>query len=123
MNWHKVNLSDGYERDQNILDGYSFDTLLLEITCNLKEINRETVREQFMESLNNNIHSAREIFESNLDAIVEKAIAERNKLSNSLTIKTKSNGYYKNEYLWNSKVSKKRSQNSVYTLAGRGRYG
>ena len=78
MNWHKVNLSDGYERDQNILDGYSFDTLLLEITCNLKEINRETVRGQFMESLNNNIQSAKEVFESNLDAIVEKAIEERN---------------------------------------------
>ena len=78
MNWSNVNLNDEWEREQSILDAYSFDTLLLEIHCNVKDINTETVRAQFMESLNSSIHSAKEVFEANLEAIVNKAIEERN---------------------------------------------
>ncbi|MFT6879124.1 MAG: hypothetical protein ACJARG_000048 [Arcticibacterium sp.] len=74
MDWKNVDLENGYERDQCILDPYSFDTLLLEVSCNVKEINRETVRKQFEEILNSKIISAREVFENNLDNIVESAI-------------------------------------------------
>lgn len=44
MDWKNVDLDDGYERDQNILDPYDFDTLLLEISCNVRDINPETIR-------------------------------------------------------------------------------
>jgi ribosomal protein S18 acetylase RimI-like enzyme len=57
MNWKNVNLQDGYERDQNILEPYSFDTLLLECHCNIpmQNVNRETVKQQFETELNNKI--------------------------------------------------------------------
>ena len=77
MNWNNVNLNSDYERSQNILDGYSFDILLLEINCNIKNINKDTIKQQFEESLKMKIDSAREIFVANLDNIVKQAIKER----------------------------------------------
>lgn len=76
MNWRNVNLKDGYEREQDFLDGYSFDTLLLEIQCNLKEINRKTVEEHFLEVLRYKIDDAKEIFYNNIDNIVLQAKEE-----------------------------------------------
>lgn len=78
MNWNNVDLTNGYERDQNILDSYSFDTLLLEISCNVVSIDENSVRKQFEDSLNSNINSAREVFEANLKNIVLQAKKERN---------------------------------------------
>ena len=78
MNWENVNLKDGYERDQNILDPYSFDTLLLEISCNLKEINPQTVTNLFETELRNKMRSAREVFYANAKNIIEQANKERN---------------------------------------------
>ena len=77
MNWKNVDLTDGYERERDFLDGYSFNTLLLEIQCNLKEINRKTVEEQFLEVLNSRINDAKEIFYNNIDNIVAQAKKER----------------------------------------------
>ncbi len=77
MNWKNVDLTDGYEREQDFLDGYSFDTLLLEIQCNLKEINRKTVEEQFLTVLRYKIDDAKEIFYNNIDNIVAQAKKER----------------------------------------------
>ena len=77
MNWKNVNLKDGYEREQNFLDGYNFDVLLLEIQCNLKEINRQTVETQFLEVLNSRIDDAKEIFYNNINNIVAQAKKER----------------------------------------------
>ncbi len=77
MNWNNINLTDGYERDQNIIDPLSFDALLLEIGCNLREINAQTVKEQFETDLQSRIQSAREVFGLNLKNIVEQAQKER----------------------------------------------
>lgn len=78
MNWNNINLKDNFERNQNIIDPLSFDTLLLEISCNIKEINKETVLKQFETDLQNRIISAREIILSNLDNIVKDAQEYRN---------------------------------------------
>lgn len=78
MDWNNVDLNNGYERDQNILDPYSFDTLLLEISCNVKEVTAKTVRQQFETSLQSKINCAREVFEANLANIVAEAIKEKN---------------------------------------------
>lgn len=78
MDWNNVDLNS-HEREANILDPYSFDTLLLEVNCNLREINHETVKAQFMESLNSKIQSAKEVFAANLDNIVKEAQTERAK--------------------------------------------
>ena len=76
MDWNNVDLNSS-EREAAILDGYSFDTLLLEVQCNVREISNETVRKQFMESLNSKIQSAKDVFNSNIDNIVKQAREER----------------------------------------------
>lgn len=79
MNWENVDLSDGYERDQNFLDPYSFDTLLLEISCNIPndKISRESVLKQVHENIQNRVEEAYRIIENNLDNIVEQARKEK----------------------------------------------
>ena len=55
MDYLNIDLNSDYERNTDILDGYNLDTLFLEISCNLTEINEETVKKQFYESLNSKI--------------------------------------------------------------------
>lgn len=73
MDWNNVDLKNDYECGREILTGYIFETLLLEISCNLRVINKETVRKQFETELQNRIREAREIFEANLTNIVKEA--------------------------------------------------
>ena len=77
MDYLNINLNNDHERNTNILDGYNLDTLFLEISCNLREINEETVKKQFYESLNSKIQSAKDIFNANLQNIVKYAQEER----------------------------------------------
>lgn len=78
MNWQNVKLNDSYEVDQNLLDPYNFNTLLLEISCNINdsEINENTVREQAMLSIWQKYESAIDILHDNLQNITAKAIAD-----------------------------------------------
>ena len=78
MDWNNVDLKNDYERDQDFLTGYSFDTLLLEISCNLRDINEKTVRDHCYNELNNRIREAKEIFEANLNNIIKDAKEYRN---------------------------------------------
>ena len=75
MNWNNVNLKSAYERDQNILDGYSFDILLLEISTNIRDenINEATITAQFEQVLKSKIQCAREVFTANLQNILKEA--------------------------------------------------
>ena len=77
MNYSNIDFNSDYERNSNILDGYDFETLFLEISCNLTEINEETVKQQFYESLNSKIQSAKDVFNANLKNIVKYAQEER----------------------------------------------
>lgn len=77
MNWKNVNLKDSYERSQNIIDPLSFETLLLEVECNIREINAETIRAQFEGDLKSRIKSAREVFNNNLSNILKEAQEHR----------------------------------------------
>ena len=77
MDYLNIDLNSDYERNADILDGYNLDTLFLEISCNLREINEETVKKQFYESLNYKIQSAEDIFNANLKNIVKYALEER----------------------------------------------
>ena len=77
MDYLNINLNNDHERNTNILDGYGLETLFLEISCNVKEINEETVKAQFYESLNSKIQSTKDIFNANLQNIVKYAQAER----------------------------------------------
>ena len=77
--WKNINLDSGYERDLDILDSYDFATLLLEVECNLREINKETVSKHFEAILKEKVRSAREVFNNNLNNIVKNAVESRNK--------------------------------------------
>lgn len=78
MNWKNIDLNSSYERDQPIIDALSSDTLLLEISCNIKDITRESITKQFETDLQSRIESAREVFNNNLDNILAKALQEKN---------------------------------------------
>ncbi len=77
MNWNNIDLNDGYERNQNLIEPLSFDTLLLEVGCNLRNINPVSVTAQFEEDLQIRIDEAREVFAANLANIIKKAKQER----------------------------------------------
>ena len=77
MDYFNIDLKSDYERNSDILDAYNLDTLFLEISCNLREINEETVKKQFYESLNSKIQCAKDIFNANLQNIVKYAQEER----------------------------------------------
>lgn len=77
MDWNNVDLDSPFEKSLPMLDAYTFEQLLLEVSCNLRVINEETVTAQFMESLNSKIESAKEVFKANLKNIVENAQTER----------------------------------------------
>jgi len=72
IDWTNINLNSS-ERSLDILDNLSFDDFLLEIDCNIKDINEKTVREEFEVELQNRIRSAKKVFEYNLRNIVKFA--------------------------------------------------
>jgi len=75
MTWNNVNMNSDYEKEQNIVDPYNFNALLLEIQCNIKKenITKENIIKQFNESLRNNLDSAKEVMESNIENIIKEA--------------------------------------------------
>lgn len=77
MNWNSIDLNSPFERSQNILDGYSSETLLLEIECNLPIINKETVKAQALKELRNKYETAISILYANLDNITDAALKAR----------------------------------------------
>jgi hypothetical protein len=77
MNWNNVNLDSPYERSQNLLDPYDFETLLLEVASNLPTITKETVRAQALISIKAKYKTALEILEANLDNLTKEAQRER----------------------------------------------
>lgn len=79
MDWNKVDLNSSYERSQSLISSLSFDEFLLEIECNIREIDHSTVIEEFRKRLQEIVDEAEEIFESNLVNIVEEAQKRRSK--------------------------------------------
>lgn len=77
MDWNNIDLDSNYERDQNIIDPLNFDTLLLEVGCNIKDITKEAITKQFEDDLQNRITSAREVFALNLENIQKEAKSYR----------------------------------------------
>jgi len=71
IDWSNIDLNSPYERNQNILDPYDFDTLLLEINCNLGDkANKESVEKHFNAILKAKMNEAKEIFRDNLDNVL-----------------------------------------------------
>lgn len=77
IDWRNIALDDNFERSLNIIEPLSFSTLLLEIKCNIKEINCVTIREQFAADLQQRADEAWEVFDANLINIEQTAKRER----------------------------------------------
>ena len=79
MNWNKIDLNSPFESSQPILDAYDCNTLLLEVECNVRDINTDTVRKQAMVSIKAKYNTAIEILEANLENLTAHAQKERAK--------------------------------------------
>ena len=75
IDWSNVDLTT--QAHEKILDSYSFEQLLLEVECNLREINEKTITAQFNFELDIRIETAKQIFKSNLDNITTHATKQR----------------------------------------------
>lgn len=71
MDWNNMDMESPYERDQNILDNYTFSDLILEMECNAKELTLEALESQFNETLKLHVNSAKEVFEANKENILK----------------------------------------------------
>jgi len=75
--WDNIDLNS-HEVESNIVDSYSFKTLLLEVECNVPQINKKSIESQFLESLNSITSEARLVFYANLDNILNESLKRRN---------------------------------------------
>jgi len=78
MDWKNVNLESAYESSRNILEPISFDDLLLVMSCNVRNISKDTLMKEFTEMLAAKVTEAEEIFMNNAESILKKAIEIRN---------------------------------------------
>ena len=78
-NWSNIDLSSAYERNLNILEPYDFETLLLELSCNIKtsELTEEAILRQFNESLDSKVQLAKEIIKDNLKNVLKYELDQR----------------------------------------------
>lgn len=77
MNWNNIDLNS-HEVESNIVDSYSFATLLLEVECNCREITKDAIKHQFLDSLQANTNAAKAVFYANLDNILKESLKRRN---------------------------------------------
>lgn len=79
MNWKNVNLDDAYEAGRNLLENYTFETLLLEVHCNLKteQLNATEIKTHARKMLFDKYQESLEILNDNIDNIVTKANKDR----------------------------------------------
>jgi hypothetical protein len=73
IDWNNIDLTDSYEASRNLIEGMTFDTLLLEINCNLPNITLEAVEAQFEADLKSRVREARDIFRMNKVSITRHA--------------------------------------------------
>ena len=71
MNWKNVNLKN--ESEAEFLDGYTFDQLLLEISCNFKkeELTEEQVLKFAFSEIDLKVRLAKDILKDNISNIIE----------------------------------------------------
>lgn len=61
----------------NLLDGLTFDELLLTVRCNCREVTPEAVRREFTEILKMRLEDASFLLDRNVDEIVRMVREER----------------------------------------------
>ena len=69
----KWRLGDDVGRNDSLLDGITFDDIILAAHCNCKEITPEEVRREFRELLEIRMADAEFLLENNMDEIIAEA--------------------------------------------------
>ena len=77
--WNNIDLNSPSQSNLNLLEPYTFDTLLLEIHCNVRYINTDSVKAQAVASIKAKYLESLEILEANLNNITKHAKKERAK--------------------------------------------
>ena len=70
IDWNNIDLDSEYECSRNLIENLTFDALLLEINCNIKDITEETVNAKFWADVKSRVDEAWEIFQKNRANIV-----------------------------------------------------
>ncbi len=73
MEERKWILGDNLAACDNLLDGITFDDVILAVHCNWRVISRETVTKQFFEILEQRLLDMNELLNRNIDKIAEEA--------------------------------------------------
>lgn len=77
IDWEKIDFESSFQRSLNLIEPLTFETLLLEVDCNIPEITKGAIILQFKEDLSSRIEEAWEIFGANLDSIHSAAKQKR----------------------------------------------
>ena len=79
MDWKNIDLENGYEKSQNLMENYTFEQLLLEVYCNFKEeeIDEISIFEHAEGVLKAKYEEAIEVLNYNLVNITNHAKNER----------------------------------------------
>ena len=79
MDWKNIDLENGYEKSQNLMENYTFEDLLLEIYCNFKEeeIDEVSIFDYAKSVFKMKYEEAIEILNDNLVNITNHAKNER----------------------------------------------
>lgn len=73
MEERKWILGDDLAACDNLLDGITFEDVILAVHCNYRIISRETVTKQFFEILEQRLLDMNELLNRNIDKIAEEA--------------------------------------------------
>lgn len=73
MEERKWVLADDLAACDNLLDGITFEDVILAVHCNCHVISRETVTKQFFEILEQRLLDMNELLNRNIDKIAEEA--------------------------------------------------
>lgn len=66
-------LGNDLDTSDNLLDGITFDELILTVHCNCRSITPKTVRKELMEIVELKMEDMRELLERNVDYIIAAA--------------------------------------------------
>lgn len=69
----KWKLGDDLDRSDSLLDGITFDDLILAVHCNCRVITPEAVRKEFEDFLELRMIDTRYLLESNMNEIIAEA--------------------------------------------------
>jgi len=77
IDWENIDMDSPFERSLNLIEPLTFETLLLEVHCNLPKITKGAMLIQFKQDMENRIEEAWHVFGANFDALEKEAKKRR----------------------------------------------